>query len=142
MCPRRGGFSGILSEGGNSTALCRRGKFSGPLPLCQRGEGMELSGSLPRGDSRGLCQRGDSWGLFQRVAKGWEILGIFAKGRHSLIFLRRGETLWFLEKGWNSRVFGKGVRFLGFLAKGGAILCLIFEEEVFWIFFAIWGNSR
>ena len=85
-----GGFSGILSEGGILRLCVEEVKFSGPLPLCQRGEGMELSGSLPRGDSRGLCQRGDSWGLFQRVAKGWEIIGIFAKGTHSLSFFEKG----------------------------------------------------
>ena len=56
--------------------------------------------SLPKGECRGL---------FQRVAKGWGILGIFAKGMHSRIFLKRDGILW---------VFGKGVKFFGFWQRG------------------------
>ena len=56
--------------------------------------------SLPKGECRGL---------FQRVAKGWGILGIFAKGMHSRIFFKRDGILW---------VFGKGVKFSGFWQRG------------------------
>ena len=100
MCPRRGGFSGILPEGGGVLRLCVEGvKFSGPLPLCQRGGGMELSGSLPRGDSRGLCQRGGFLGSFpkgcQRVGNSRDL----CKRDAFSDFFKRDGILWVLEKG-------------------------------------------
>ena len=61
-----GGFSGILSEGGILRLCVEEVKFSGPLPLCQRGEGMELSGSLPRGGFSRSLPKGGFLGSFPK----------------------------------------------------------------------------
>ena len=61
------GVLGICAQGGgNSLEFYLRGgilrifgegkKFTGPLPFCQRGGGLELSGSLPR-ELPGVCKR-------------------------------------------------------------------------------------
>ena len=143
LCPRRGEFSGILSEG-DSAAFCRKGGNFRDLRRFAKGV---------RGwSSRGLCP-GGILGVF---AKGG-ILGSFPKGCQRVgnsrdlcqreafsDFLKRDGILWVFGKGVKSVGFWQRGKILGLSGKGGGgqFSVLFLKMRYSGYFLQNGGNSR